>query len=232
MESCPLAQSDVAQGRSERARRARTRAGPFVAITLFGVAVAGRSAATENSVSELRAFVASAEARDEPFFDDSRRSLFVPRRAPSVHIARAPGAANARDRSANRFAPLETPPRAHGARRAAPADAAANALPPLGLDVAGIHLGIGNKPQSGFSRDLAEHRGDAAFRMYASDRSATAGGASLASLSQLGWTVGALDVGLGAFLLVTRDRASASGTTVGADLYRGGAGFRIRRAWW
>jgi hypothetical protein len=97
-----------------------------------------------------------------------------------------------------------------------------------GLRIAGIDIGPGRGviqmgPKVGFDRD-------ATLKARWNDgRNATSDGLSLGDVSHVGWVVGAVGVGVGAYLLVTSDKKSGRETTVGTDFFARGAGLRVRR---
>jgi hypothetical protein len=97
-----------------------------------------------------------------------------------------------------------------------------------GLRIAGIDIGPGRSviqigQKVGFDRDATLKA------RWNEGKNATSDGLSLGHVSDVGWVVGAVGVGVGAYLLVTSDKKSGRETTVGTDFFAKGFGLRVRR---
>jgi hypothetical protein len=102
---------------------------------------------------------------------------------------------------------------------------------PRGIDlkIAGIDLGAPKSQQPTVSSKIPfDHQAETRPR-WSDSRNATSNGLSLGEVSNVGWLVGALGVGVGAYLLVTSDKKSGQETAIGPDFFAKGAGLRVRR---
>jgi hypothetical protein len=194
-------------------------------------------------VTPIHGFAAESDPPEAPpiasvnlgFYAASNPDFVVPRRAP-----RAPIAGTGESRTIVRTVHADGPPQQSSFWVQAPDFKDASPLTGRGsftgagansLSVAGIGLGTGPAPITHAAKRDLDRRCENAQRVCSNDRNATSGGASLAELSPLGWLVGALNVGIGTYLLITSDRRTGSATSIGADFYKGGGGLKIRRQW-
>jgi hypothetical protein len=98
----------------------------------------------------------------------------------------------------------------------------------IDLKIAGIDIGAAKSPAT-VSSKLPQ--ADTVRPRWSDNRNATSNGLSLGEVSDVGWLVGAVGVGVGAYLLVTSDRKSGHETTIGTDIFSKGVGLRVRRSW-
>jgi hypothetical protein len=98
----------------------------------------------------------------------------------------------------------------------------------IDLKIAGIDIGSAKIQPTVSSKIPFDRQADARPR-WNDSKNATSDGLSLGDVSDVGWVVGALGVGVGAYLLVTSDKKSGRETTIGTDFFSKGAGLRVRR---
>jgi hypothetical protein len=96
----------------------------------------------------------------------------------------------------------------------------------IDLKIAGLDIGAAKSPATVSSKSQVE---PPPRPRWSDSRNATSNGLSLDEVSEFGWLVGALGVGVGAYLLVTSDKKSGAETTIGTDFFSKGAGLRVRR---
>jgi len=101
------------------------------------------------------------------------------------------------------------------------------------LGLAGIGVGATTSIMAANTRkDSVDRQCSDTLRMCSRDsKFASSGGASLSRVSAVGWAVGALGIGVGAYFLLSKDKRTGTQTAVGADLYQGGGGVRVNRSW-
>jgi hypothetical protein len=101
----------------------------------------------------------------------------------------------------------------------------------IDLKIAGIDIGAAKSQATVSSKMAFDRQAETQRPRWSDSRNATSNGLALDEVSEVGWVVGAVGVGVGAFLLVTSDKKSGQETTIGTDFFSKGAGLRVRRRW-
>jgi hypothetical protein len=194
----------------------------------LGVSLGGQPASAQSAARDLGSVGGvTFDVTDGRYLEVGDRSWVVPRRAPRELFARSQVGRTVERPVGFDSSVLASPPLDHG-----DTNQPGGFLPGKGpLTVAGIRLGTGPSPMLLSKRYAPDTRCDCPHKC-GPDKGAVSSGFSLDGVSSVGWIVGAVNLGLGAFLLMTNDRKTGAETSIGADIYRGGGGLKFRRSIW
>jgi hypothetical protein len=101
-----------------------------------------------------------------------------------------------------------------------------------GVGVAGLAVGLTTGIMALGKKSITDEQCNDKLRVCTAEgRDAASSGRTLAIVSTVGWVVGALGVGAGAYFILTSSPKSHNETALVTDVVPGGAGLRVVRTW-